>query len=253
MDEVKLLPRPYVLGPISDCDDLSEDGGQLWQAEVQTMGGYGVVATIYAGTEETARTMAEQAIECWSRPTTVVTGEHQSVGVPPQAGSGCQPSASAASSTASSQGGIPNAAHWGDGRTPCHVEDGFDWACQQEAEERHDEAELYQEAERAETKCALGLFRALAKDFGQYRAVKVDGPLNWTITNPRTEAALLAALETTDPPAALDAAQPIIDRLNRWESFQTNRYGWSPPDGKRIEIRVGDLRQLRAAAQPEVT
>lgn len=56
----------YVLGPISDCDDLSEDGNQLWQAEVQTMGGYGVAATIYAGTEDAARQMAEQAIAAWN-------------------------------------------------------------------------------------------------------------------------------------------------------------------------------------------
>jgi hypothetical protein len=127
------------------------------------------------------------------------------------------------------------------------VSEELDRICQQEADERYDEVELYREAGADEVKCALALFRALGKDFNQYRAVKVDGPLNWTITKPRTPEALLAALETDEPPSPLEAAQPIIKRLNQWERFQTGRYGWSPPDGKRIEVRVGDLRQLRAS------
>jgi hypothetical protein len=141
--------------------------------------------------------------------------------------------------------------HWGDGKTPCHVE--YDYGCQQEADERSDEAELYGEAEADEIRCALALFRSLGKDFNQYRAVKVDGPLNWTITTPRTQEALMAALETIEPPSPLEAAQPIIKRLNSWERFQTGRYGWSPPDGKRIEVRVGDLRQLRSAIAHDTT
>jgi hypothetical protein len=117
-----------------------------------------------------------------------------------------------------------------------------------EADERADEAELYQGAERDEVRCALALFRSLGKDFNQYRAVKVDGPLNWTITKPRTPEALLAALATEEPLSPLEAARPIIERLNSWERFQTNRYGWTPPDGKRIEVRAGDLRKLRASS-----
>jgi hypothetical protein len=124
----------------------------------------------------------------------------------------------------------------------------FDHVCQQETDEREDEAELYREAEQDEIRCALALFRSLGRDFGQYRAVKVDGALNWTITKPRTPEALLAALDTED------AAKPVIDRLNRWETFWTNRYRHSPPDGKRIEVRVGDLRKFReayAVAKPD--
>ena len=40
-------------------------GMALLRAEIQTVGGYGVAATIYAGTEERARQMAKQAIAAW--------------------------------------------------------------------------------------------------------------------------------------------------------------------------------------------
>jgi hypothetical protein len=59
-------PQSAVIGHITECDDLSEDGGALWQAEIQTLGGYGVAATIYAGTHDAAQRMAEQAIAAWS-------------------------------------------------------------------------------------------------------------------------------------------------------------------------------------------
>jgi hypothetical protein len=136
------------------------------------------------------------------------------------------------------------------GKAGMNKDDGrleFDYACQQEADERDDEIALYRDAEQDEIRCALALFRSLAKDFGEYRAVRVDGPLNWTITKPRTAQALQAAIETDEPATALQAAQPLIERLNVWERFQANRYGRSAPDGKRIEVRVGDLRQLRSA------
>jgi hypothetical protein len=51
-----------------------------------------------------------------------------------------------------------------------------------------------------EIECAVALFRNLKGRNGRYVAVKVDGPLNWTITEPRTDEALLAALETEDDP-----------------------------------------------------
>jgi hypothetical protein len=55
------------------------------------------------------------------------------------------------------------------------------------------------------TKCALALFTALEKRGNRYAAVKIDGPLNWTITEPRTERALLDALETDE--------HAIVERL----------------------------------------
>jgi hypothetical protein len=72
MVQSEVLSEPYVFGHVTECDDLSEDGGPLWQAEVQTLGGYGVAATVYAGTEEAARRMAEQAITAWNTRTTAV-------------------------------------------------------------------------------------------------------------------------------------------------------------------------------------
>lgn len=54
-----------------------------------------------------------------------------------------------------------------------------------------------------EAACGVALFRSLKGREGRYAAVKVDGPLNWCITEPRSEEALLAALET-DPDAELD-------------------------------------------------
>lgn len=50
-----------------------------------------------------------------------------------------------------------------------------------------------------EAACGLALFRSLKRREGHYAAVKVDGPLNWTITEPRTQFALLEALETETP------------------------------------------------------
>jgi hypothetical protein len=52
------------------------------------------------------------------------------------------------------------------------------------------------EGNAPKTKCALALFDSLSERGNRYAAVKVDGPLNWTITEPRTQEALLAALET---------------------------------------------------------
>lgn len=66
----------------------------------------------------------------------------------------------------------------------------------------------------AETRCALTLFRNLKERGNRYAAVKVDGPLNWCITEPRAEQALLDALETDE--------HAIIERLaSKLEPFLT--------------------------------
>lgn len=49
-----------------------------------------------------------------------------------------------------------------------------------------------------EAHCGVTLFRRLKERGPTYAAVKVDGPLNWSITEPRTQEALLAALETDE-------------------------------------------------------
>jgi hypothetical protein len=126
--------------------------------------------------------------------------------------------------------------------------DEFEVICDQEEAELADEAELYAEASDYEVRCALALFRSLKRDFNQYRAVKVDGEFNWSITIPRTPEALFAALDT-DTPSLEFAAAPLIARLDKWEATQRLRGGWMPPDGKRIEVRLGDLRTLRDATQ----
>lgn len=49
-----------------------------------------------------------------------------------------------------------------------------------------------------EAACGVALFRSLKAREGRYAAVRVDGPLNWVITEPRTQEALLTALETEE-------------------------------------------------------
>lgn len=49
-----------------------------------------------------------------------------------------------------------------------------------------------------EIECATALFRQLKKHDG-FVAVKAEAPAFWNIVEPRTEDALLAALETTKP------------------------------------------------------
>lgn len=51
-------------------------------------------------------------------------------------------------------------------------------------------------APHEEVECALALFRALKQAKGEFRAVKVEAPAFWNIVTPRTQEALLAALET---------------------------------------------------------
>lgn len=50
----------------------------------------------------------------------------------------------------------------------------------------------------ARINCALALLESIEKRGGQWVAVRVDGPMNWSIVEPRSQEAILAACETTD-------------------------------------------------------
>lgn len=71
-----------------------------------------------------------------------------------------------------------------------------------------------------EAHCGVTLFRSIKEREGRYVAVKVDGPLNWTITEPRTQEALLAALETEVPDEFDYVCQQEADKRDDEASLQ---------------------------------
>lgn len=68
-------------------------------------------------------------------------------------------------------------------------------------------------APHEEVECALALFRALKQANGEYRAVKVEAPAFWNIVTPRTQEALLAALETESEPPIGDVSEETLAKI----------------------------------------
>jgi hypothetical protein len=96
-------------------------------------------------------------------------------------------------------------------------------------------------------KCALALFNAVKERNGRYVAVKADGPLNWTITEPRTEEALLAALETD---AELDA-EGVRERLR--QACNGNYSAWASRNGVSASFVCDVLKGRREPSEAILT
>jgi|GEM_PF-2348987 len=58
----------YVAGPVWQDPDGDGDDGPLWTAEVQTMGGYAVVATVHGSTEQEATERRDRTLAALAMP-----------------------------------------------------------------------------------------------------------------------------------------------------------------------------------------
>lgn len=58
----------FVPGNVWKCEGEGEDGEDVWQSEVQTMGGHGLVATVWGGSEEEAAQRRDAVFAVLSHP-----------------------------------------------------------------------------------------------------------------------------------------------------------------------------------------